>query len=93
MASMILVLFNLHVPCRPSAVSEKVLVLNEAYLVKTPDDNRRLYAKWAARSWIPFTAPHNRKPLDFSGDTNHNSLKDFGTRINTNDFRCVRTSI
>jgi len=50
MASMILVLFNLYVLCRPSAVSEKVLVLNEAYLVKTPDDNRRLYAKWAANS-------------------------------------------
>ena len=29
-------------------VSEEVLGLDEAYSVKTPDDNRRLYAKWAA---------------------------------------------
>jgi predicted TPR repeat methyltransferase len=29
-------------------VSEDVLGLDEAYSVKTPDDNRRLYAKWAA---------------------------------------------
>jgi len=28
-------------------VSEEVLGLDEAYSVKTPDDNRRLYAKWA----------------------------------------------
>ena len=29
-------------------MSEEVLGLDEAYSVKTPDDNRRLYAKWAA---------------------------------------------
>ena len=29
-------------------MSEDVLGLDEAYSVKTPDDNRRLYAKWAA---------------------------------------------
>ena len=28
-------------------MSEEVLGLDEAYSVKTPDDNRRLYAKWA----------------------------------------------
>jgi len=27
---------------------EQVLGLDEAYSVKTPEDNRRLYAKWAA---------------------------------------------
>lgn len=30
------------------AQGENVLGLDEAYSVKTPDDNRRLYAKWAA---------------------------------------------
>lgn len=29
-------------------MSDEVLGLDEAYSVKTPDDNRRLYAKWAA---------------------------------------------
>lgn len=29
-------------------MSEEVLGLDEAYSVKTPDDNRRLYAQWAA---------------------------------------------
>lgn len=29
-------------------MSEEVLGLHEAYSVKTPDDNRRLYAQWAA---------------------------------------------
>ena len=29
-------------------MSEEVLGLEEAYSVKTPDDNRRLYAQWAA---------------------------------------------
>jgi predicted TPR repeat methyltransferase len=35
-------------------VSEETLGLDEAYSVKSPDDNRRLYAKWAATYEVSF---------------------------------------
>ncbi len=42
---------------------DKALGLDEAYSVKTPEDNRRLYAKWAATYESSFVENASNKSL------------------------------
>jgi len=68
---------------------EKVLGLDEAYSVKTPEDNRRLYAKWAATYESSFVdAKQYRYPKAISEVFNEYVPADFDDIARVIDIGC-----
>ena len=69
---------------------DKALGLDEAYSVKTPEDNRRLYAKWAATYESSFVdAKQYRYPKAISEVFNDTATTEIYTILFVGSVRCV----
>lgn len=58
----------------PNSLDSSPLGLEEAYSVKTPDDNRRLYAKWAATYESSFVATQRYRYPQAISEVFHNVI-------------------
>ena len=62
----------------PDSPDSQSLGLDEAYSVKTPDDNRRLYAKWAATYESIFVATQKYRYPQAISEVFHNAITSAG---------------